>query len=998
MKAVLRSIIITALILQIVFASIPTFAATAAASLELTEDELVFINDHPVIHLAVDPQFYPYEFFDTDGIYKGIAADYLKLISESTGITFVPTGGLTWTQAYEKAATGSLDMLGCVLKTSAREALFNYSKPYYNTYRVIYVSNENDDIHSFDDLNGKRVAVQTNSSHHSYLEGFPEIELVQYQTVDEALAAVSDGREAAFVGNFATSSYIIKSEGITNLQFVNIEDQIQQGLHFAVRKDWPELVSILDKALANITSEEKIAINNTWIGVESKTNYENIIRIALIVGAIVVLIFLVSAYWIVKLRKEIFQRKQTEEALQIAKNEAEQANHIKSTFLARMSHEIRTPLHAISGMSYIMKKTSLSTTQQIYLDKISRASKDMLGIINDILDFSKIESGKLELERVSFNLDDVLEQLINIVSFRIDEQKIDFSMHKDPDIPNFFWGDPKRLEQILINLVNNAIKFTLEGEVSLTIRRVAKVKDSNVLEFSIKDSGIGMTHEQVEMLFKPFSQADSSITRRFGGTGLGLSIVKSFVDMMGGSVAVYSEPGVGSTFNIQLSFEEDRNKDYEARKDQAFSYFKNIRALIVESSNFYTNLMKEYLQHFNIISEFAKTDERAIQMLENASSDGGKPFNLLIVDYDTPIDHGIEFFNRISKLDAISEMPKTILLVPLSRDDLFDSLENAGIDLGITKPIIPSVLYNGITELFKHHILEIHEKESTELFRDKDSTGLSHTVMVVDDNKTNQFIAKSLLEQDGYQVILCSDGKEGHETYMANQATIDLILMDLHMPVMNGYEATTLIRQTNPTIPIVAMTADAVTGAEEKSIQHGLTGYISKPFEPEHFLKIIGDLIKSSSVSVEHPDINSSNDSKDDLSADALSENIDDSNVKYISEENALDFETGIKFMGGNASLYDMILSSYYTENRDIATQLRTQIDAGNYSNAIQIIHKLKSSSGSIGAKPLYEVTIDLQQALRDKDLQAIDKLSKTFEALLEMVLKKISKRVSNKL
>ncbi|HSN65591.1 MAG TPA: transporter substrate-binding domain-containing protein [Fusibacter sp.] len=336
MKAVLRSFIITALLIQFVFASIPAFAASATESLELTEDELVFINDHPIIHLAVDPQFYPYEFFDTDGIYKGIAADYLKLISERTGIKFVPTKGLTWTQAYEKAATGSLDMLGCVLKTSAREALFTYSKPYYNTYRVIYVSNDNTDIRSFDDLNGKRVAVQTNSSHHSYLEGFPEIELVQYQTVDEALAAVSDGREAAFVGNFATSSYIIKSEGITNLQFVNIEDQIQQGLHFAVRKDWPELVSILDKALANITSEEKIAINNTWIGVESKTNYEDIIRIALIVGAIVVLIFLVSTYWIVKLRKEILQRKQTEEALQIAKNEAEQANHIKSTFLARM--------------------------------------------------------------------------------------------------------------------------------------------------------------------------------------------------------------------------------------------------------------------------------------------------------------------------------------------------------------------------------------------------------------------------------------------------------------------------------------------------------------------------------------------------------------------------------------------------------------------------------------------------------------------------------------
>lgn len=963
----------------LILTTMPLFAEATENDLNLTEDELNFIEAHPTVYLAVDPQFYPYEFFDTDGEYKGIAADYLKLISERTGINFVTSKGLTWTEAYEMAATKQLDMLGCVLKTTAREAIFNYSKPYYNTFRVIYISDTNREIKSFEDLKNKRVAVQTNSSHHSYLQEFPDIELVLYETVSEALAAVSDGREDAFVGNFATSSYLIKSEGITNLNYVNIEGQVQQGLHFAVRNDWPLLVSILDKALADITSEERIEINNTWIGVEKKVDYSEIIKIAIVISVIILAILIVSLYWIMRMRKEVALRRKIEAALQIAKDEAEQANLVKSTFLARMSHEIRTPLHAISGMSYILKKTSLSTTQQIYLDKISRASKDMLGIINDILDFSKIESGNIEIERVSFNIDDVLEQLVNIISYRIGEQQIDFSMHKDPQIPNFFWGDPTRLEQILINLVSNAIKFTKEGEVSLSIRLIAKVQDTHTLEFSIKDTGIGMTPEQLNQLFKPFSQADASISRRFGGTGLGLSIVKSFVDMMGGRIKVYSEQGVGSTFNLEFEFEEDRNKEYEERKKMAASYFQNIRALVVESSFFYSNLLKEYLDHFNIIAEFAKTDERAIQMLENASAGNGIPFNLILIDYETPKDHGIAFFKKVKSLDSLRIIPKSILLVPISREDLLDALEVDGIDLGISKPIVPSVLYNGILELFKINVLEIHDKGHGDLERALYKVDIPYHILVVDDNNTNQFIAKSLLEQAGYEVSIASNGKEGYQFFSAHIDSVDLILMDLHMPVMNGYEATSLIREIDGEVPIIAMTADAITGVEEKCKEYALTDYISKPFEPDVFLSTISNWVKArAKKNIPPPEVSNPN-TEAKMVAEIVAE-----------DEVVLDTSVGLKYLGGNQALYKMVLTAYRNENTTTSNSLKECIEVKNYSEAIQIVHKIKGSSANIGATKLYALCIQLQQAFKENDVNQIEALYITFDTLLAKVIDSI--------
>lgn len=972
------------LICMILLLSLGRVCSAVQNNIKFTQAEKEFIKLHPVIHLGVDPKFIPYEFIDSDGVYKGIAADYIKLLSEETGLKFEVEKGLLWSEAYEKGVLKQLDALPCVSKTKEREQYFLYSEPYYSFQRVIYINENNKTIKDFNDLQNLKIAVQIDSSHYSYLKTFKSIRLSPYTTVEDALRAVADGREIAFVGNLATSNYLIKSNGITNLKYVKIQSQEEQSLYFAVRNDWPLLVSIINKGLAGITEAEKINIDNQWIGVENKIDYGAIIKIAGIIGIVLAIIFIVSLYWIVKLKKEVKIRKRTEAALKISKEEAELAraeaelaNHIKSTFLARMSHEIRTPLNAITGMSYVIKKTGITSTQKIYLEKITRAARDMLAIINDILDFSKIEAGKIDIERIPFNLDEVIAALINIISFKIEEQKIDFSLNKDTDIPTFFFGDPKRIQQVLLNVVNNAVKFTKDGAVSLSIRLVAKTKDSYVLQFSVKDTGIGMSGEQLKQLFTPFNQADPSISRRFGGTGLGLSIVKNLVEMMGGSVEVYSALDEGSTFNIQLTLEADQNKDYEERKKSASIYFQNIRVLVVEKSAFYTNLLKDYLSSFNIVAEFATSENRALQLIENASRDTGKPYNLLIVDYETPKDGGIEFCAKIKLLSSIVEVPKCIIMVPLSKEELFEEIEMAGLDFGITKPIIPSILYNGIVEIFKINILEIYDDSTLNSKQETFISPYPYHVLIVEDNKTNQFIAKSILEQSGFKVSLTDNGREGYEFFLNSQGELDLILMDLHMPVMNGLEATELIRKADKNIPIIAMTADAITGVEEKCKSVGINHYISKPFDPDQFVETIYQVIKPF---------------KEDSSRRLgdKEENEEETNDNTVM----LDEGVGIRHMGGNEALFSSVLSEYYNENKDIHLILSSTMENHDYKEAIQIVHKIKSSSGSIGANLLYDIASKFQISLSKEDDMEILELHKKFEKTLKQLLLEIEQRI----
>lgn len=926
-------------------------------TIKWTDEELGFIGDHPVIKLGIDPAFIPFEFVDANGQYNGIAADYIQLLTKKTGLTFVATPNLTWPEAYDKALSGEIDALPAVSKTVEREQHFLFSQPYYHFKRVIVSRDTNSSIKGLESLHGLTVAVQKNSSHHSYLLSFPKVNLSLYDSVEAALTAVANGTETAFVGNLATTNYLIRSTGLTHLKFIAFEADEQLAIHFAVRKDWPQLVSILNKALATITEQEKIEINHKWIGVDTQVDNGPLMRILLIAGSLLFIVFTVSVFWILRLRKEIAKRKMIQLDLEKAKQEAEDANNVKSSFLARMSHEIRTPLNAITGMAYLLKKTNITLTQKMYISRITQASTNMLSIINDILDFSKIEAGKVNLEIISFNLDQVIQDVVNIVSYKIEEQEIGFKLSKDPILPSWFLGDAKRIEQILLNIINNAAKFTSSGEVSLDIRLVAKEAENYHLAFTIKDTGIGMSQAQVQQLFEPFAQGDISINRRFGGTGLGLSIVKNLVDMMNGQIQVYSTEGEGSTFIIHLSLALDKSKEEEYKRQISVDYFKNMKTLVLEKTGASMNIIDSYLGSFGMHCELTTSPASAVSMLESATGKFSQPFDLFILDYETPPDGGLVFIEALRKNKKIVKLPKIVMLLPMMRDDLFDKLDEYAIDQGIGKPIIPSILFNAIIELFRLKAIAVNQASISE-YPDAAVQNPLH-ILVVEDNKTNQLIAKSLLQQAGFAVTLASDGKAGLQAYSRHSDEIDLILMDLHMPVLSGYDAAAQIRKLSQSIPIVAMTADVILGVKEKCEAHGIHHYISKPFDPERFISIIRTIIKESAHTKQ------SNPPPSDL----------------------LDRALGLRNLGANEQLYEQVLHEYTNENKDTAQKLAIAIEEKRYPDAIQLVHKVKSSSGSIGATTLHQMAARLQKALQENNEAEIERLHHEFSAIFKKLL-----------
>ncbi len=931
--------------------------------ISLTEAEKEFIDAHPVIRLGIDPTFIPYEFIDTDGEYKGIAADYIGLISKQTGLAMVPAQDITWSEAHEKAVERELDVLPCVAKTPEREKYFLFSDSYYTFQRVIFVHEDNRTIKSFEDLGGKHVAVQAHSSHHGYLQSFEAISLNLYDTVPQALQAVSQGREQAFIGNLTTSSYLARTNGIANLKYITIPTQSPQGLHFAVRDDWPELVSILNKALRSIGNEEKIAINNKWIGVQTDADYSGVIRIAVIVGSVIALVLAVSLFWIMRLRREIVMRKKTQEELKAAKEEAEQANQTKSLFLARMSHEIRTPLSAITGMSYLIKKAGVTPTQSIYLEKLNQAARNMLGVINDILDFSKIEAGKVEIENISFELDRVLQRIMNILSIRVQEKGIELIMDKAPEMPSGFLGDPARIEQILTNLLSNAVKFTDQGSVTLSVRTVLQENSPPMTEFAVRDTGIGMHEEQVKRLFVPFDQGDSSISRRFGGTGLGLSIVKSLTDMLGGEIEVHSVLNEGSVFTVRLPLKTDAAKEQTCDQKMGVNCFAGIRALVLDRSDGAVTLL-EALQSFGIAADHTASQEEAMQKLREAALEEGLPYNLLVVDHMTPGEGGILFAGKARKPSFAGQPLKCMLLVPMAREDLFEEAEAAGIDLAVAKPVIPSVLYNGIIEMFGVKPPQADAKQAAQASL---TAAFPYHILLVEDNKTNQFIAKTILEQAGLRVSKAENGQEACTFFAENKKNLDLILMDIHMPVMDGYAASDIIRKTDKEIPIVAMTADAVADVKEKCRRHGIYHYVSKPFEPDQLIITILELLRGRNASATVP----------------MAEARDTAGP-------VLDIGDGLRRIGGSEEVYRMVLREYKEENACIVSSLAEQIKAGNDDQAVQIVHKIKGISGSIGARRVQEAAAQLQKALQAHDKEEVPRYQALFAALLQTLIMEI--------
>ncbi len=903
---------------------------TPKPALILSEEERAWLETHPVIRLGLDPIWEPVEFIDDKGDYRGISAAFMHRLAEMLGVELQYDPKQTWRQAVERAQKGEVDVMPALNPSPKRSEFLNFTKPYLNFPFMIVTRTDAPLIAGMEDLGDWRIAVERDYVTREYLDrDYPELQQIMTGNTAEALRAVASGKADAYVGNLTMASYLIDKLGLGNLK-VAAPAPYNNNLSIGVRKDWPELKAILDKALAAISEDERRAIRQRSLAIRYDVEVDYGLLWRVVAGAAGLL--LLTLLWLAQTRRQ-------KAALAVAKAEAEQANRFKSYFLANMSHEIRTPMNAIMGFSYLALQTELDKRQYHYLDKINASAQVLLGVINDILDFSRIEAGRLEIARIPFSLDEVCEKLASVTMMRAEEKGLRLVFRRSPEVPDSLVGDPLRLGQVLINLVGNAIKFTEQGEVRVSIELAQKEEDRAWVRFLVSDTGIGIEPAQIPRLFSAFTQLDESTTRRYGGSGLGLSICHHLVQLMGGEIRARSVPGQGSAFSFRLPLELLAMTDSERLPERNL---RGLRVLMVDDEPADLEILGDRLASFTFDVSKADDAAEALDLIWRADEEG-HPFKLVLMDWRMPRMSGVEAGKRIKQGVGLRQIPAVILITAYGREEVMHQAEQAGLDGFLIKPVSPSTLFDTVIRVLKQDAGDTGRPLKMEAHQ------LSGKVLLVEDNVVNQQVAREILEGMGLQVAIRDNGREAITAL--HEQECELVLMDIQMPEMDGYEATRRIR-AEPAfkkLPIIAMTAHAMSGERERCLEAGMNEHVPKPIDPKFLFTILSRWLKTTDK--------------------VLQRATENDEVALPEDLPGIDLHWGLERIGGNKRLFFKVLADFAANHSDAVQIIEQQLAEGDREDAKRELHTLKGVAGNIGARILQQEAGNLERALEANEL-----------------------------